>query len=105
MSAHGDTRGAVMLAPLVHTNGTSAESLLDGLLAQRTALRKAIDTLCEYGPNARDYYPQGEHAFAQARREHEQRIEVLRDVNVQLDQILENVCDQRDAIEASKRMR
>lgn len=95
-----------MIAPRVHANGTSAEALLDGLLEQSRALRKAIDALSTNGPNARDYYVQATQScpnpFEQAQREHALRIAKLREVAREIEELTENVCDQRDAREKKR---
>jgi len=47
--------------------------------------------LGEAAPNARDYYPQGPDAYAQAAREHGSRIERLRAVLEEIAQLHELV--------------
>jgi hypothetical protein len=60
-----------MLIPTVHMNGTAGEVLRDQYAAAVEALRKAIDAVCDAGPNARDYYVQGPDAGLAAQREHD----------------------------------
>ena len=69
-----------MIKPTIHLNGTAAESLLDQYVAAGQAIRKALDTLAEAEPNARDYYVQPQGAFLTAQSEHRQRINCLRGV-------------------------
>ncbi len=59
-----------MLLPSIHLNGTSAEQLLEQACEAGNAVRAAIVALEAAGPNARDYYPQGDDAFTRARAEH-----------------------------------
>lgn len=46
-----------IVAPIIHTNGTSREALLEQVTDAGQALRVAIDKLSEAYPNGRDYYP------------------------------------------------
>lgn len=80
-----------MTKPTIHTNGTSAQELLDGLGEIHVALNNAVAKLYEYGPNARDYYPQGDAAFAAARDEHASRIERVRSVIAEIEEIAESI--------------
>ena len=80
-----------MIAPSIHLNGSSAESLLAEYEAAGAALRSALVALGEAAPNARDYYPQGPDAYAQAAREHGSRIERLRAVLEEIAQLHEFV--------------
>ena len=85
-----------MKTPTIHTNGSSATTLLDGYAAVLDALSKAQDYLASTGPNGRDYYPQGESAYAVARAEHEARIEKVRAVREEIETIASIVSDQVD---------
>lgn len=78
---------ASQMVPRIHLNGTSRESLLDGLLESARAVQIAIDTLARHCPNARDYYPISEAAFSQARAEHVDRIARLKSVYSELETI------------------
>jgi hypothetical protein len=94
-----------MLIPTVHLNGTAGEVLRDQHTTAAEAVRKAIDALCNAGPNARDYYVQGPDAGLAAQREHEARIATLKRVRDELAAIAEGIQDQIDAKEASRRNR
>ena len=94
-----------MLIPTVHMNGTAGEALLDQYTAAAEAMRKAIDAVCDAGPNARDYYVQGPDAALVAQREHEARVAALKRVRDELAAIVESVQDQIDAKDASRRSR
>lgn len=94
-----------MLVPTVHLNGTAGEVLLDQYTAAADAVRKAIDAVCNAGPNARDYYVQGTDAARAAQREHEARVKALKGVRDELAAIVEGIQDQLDAKEASRRSR
>lgn len=80
-----------MIKPTVHRNGTSREALLDAYCIAGNALRGALETLSDAAPNARDYYPQGDDAWLQARAEHAAREEKLRSVLAELQELAESV--------------
>jgi len=86
-----------MRIPSIHMNGTSAESLLESLLEAYSAVNKAVDAVAAAAPNARDYYPQGDNAFVEAREEHRSRLERLQSVQEELMEIAVAVQDQEDA--------
>ncbi len=94
-----------MLVPTVHLNGSSGEVLLDQNKAALEAVRKAIDAICDAGPNARDYYVQGPDASLAVQREHEARVAALKRVRDDLAAIVEGVQDQIDARDAARRSR
>jgi hypothetical protein len=93
------------MIPTVHLNGTAGEVLRDQYAAAAEALRKAIDAVCDAGPNARDYYVQGPDAGSAVQREHEARVASLKRVRDDLAMIREGIQDQIDAKEASRRSR
>jgi hypothetical protein len=88
--------GAALLAPLVHLGGTGGERLLEGYMTAISAISDALDALGLTAPNARDYYPQGDDAFRQARAEHDRRMNALRQARAELEMIAENIADQND---------
>lgn len=96
---------ALMQIPSVHLNGTAGEVLREQYGAAATAVRQAIDAICDAGPNARDYYVQGPDAGQIAQREHEARVAALKRVRDELATIIEGIQDQLDAKEASRRSR
>ena len=56
-----------MTKPTIHLNGTSGEALLEGYRTAMEAVGEAVRKLNnETHPNARDYYPQGNHAYQDA---------------------------------------
>lgn len=55
--------------PTIHLNGTGARNLFDEYRAAMKAVRAAGDALTSATCNARDFYPQGDAAWAQARDE------------------------------------
>ena len=94
-----------MLTPTVHMNGTAGEVLRNQYTTAADAVRKAIDAVCDAGPNARDYYVQGPDAALTAQREHEARVKTLKTVRDELAAIAEGIQDQIDAKEAARRSR
>lgn len=92
-----------MILPTIHLNGTDAESLFEQTCEVAGKLRAALVALDEAAPNARDYYPQGDRAFAQARTEHQARAAKLREVLQELEAIAEHVAEERDRRTAPRR--
>lgn len=80
-----------MMLPTIHSNGTSAEALLDDQREILNCLTKADVALCRFGPNGRDYYPQGDGALEEAVKEHEARIQKVRSVIDEIQKIAEHV--------------
>lgn len=74
------------IAPIVHLNGDTKETLLDAELRPALeALRRAIDEVQAMMPHARNYYVAGELAYPKARREHIDRLRALQFVYDQLE--------------------
>jgi hypothetical protein len=94
-----------VLIPTVHLNGSSGEVLLDQYTTAAEAIRKALDAVCNSGPNARDYYVQGPDAALAAQREHEARLASLKRVRDELAAIAEGIQDQLDTRDAARRSR
>lgn len=94
-----------MTVPIVHSNGTTGEVLLDQYTSAAHAVQAAIDAVCDAGPNARDYYVQGPDAGLAAQRAHEARVKTLKGVRDELVAIAEGIQDQLDAREAARRTR
>lgn len=86
-----------MIVPTIHLNGSSAESLLDQIETASDRLTVAMDALCAMAPNARDYYPQGDAAYSAAKREHDRRVEKLREVSAELTYLYNAIGEQADA--------
>jgi hypothetical protein len=82
-----------MIFPTLHLNGTSKGALLDQYCDAAHAVDAAVTSLCENGPNGRDYYPQGQPAFFQAQAEHDARVKKLRQVRKELNEIAEYIAD------------
>lgn len=85
-----------MIAPLVHLNGTAASVLVEQHAAIVAALRASLEALRAGAPNARDFYPQGEDAIRQARKEHAARVEAVTNVLAEVEAILDNVVEQME---------
>lgn len=91
-----------MTFPTVHLNGTSAETLIEGYCAARTAVMAAQDALAQVEFNARDYYVKGPEAYPAARKEHTERLQTLGRIADELLQIAMNVQDQQSEREERK---
>lgn len=79
--------------PTIHLNGTSPQALADEYLALVRAIRSAGDALDSATCNGRDFYPQGEEAWKNARREREEAYRKLREVREYAEAWLEKVSD------------
>jgi hypothetical protein len=83
--------------PSVHTNGTSFSGLHGPLVRAGEALGAAVGDLAECAPHGRDYYIQGEDAYAKARDEHLSRVKRLQSVLDELKIIARQVQKAHDA--------
>ncbi len=79
--------------PSIHLNGTSAETLLSETKHTLQAVSRAIEALCLFPPNARDYYVQGPEAFLVAHQQYEVRLEKLKSIRRELQAIFEAIED------------
>lgn len=68
--------------PTIHLNGTGAKSLADEYHAVYQAIDRAIDTLMAATCNNRDFYPQGDAIWEQARNERTEMLLKLAEVQV-----------------------
>ena len=66
--------------PTIHLNGTLAKSLADEYHAVYQAINRASDALVAATCNARDFYPQGDAAWKQARDERAEMFRKLAEV-------------------------
>lgn len=80
--------------PLVHSNGTSKQALLDQLNTADRAVCVALKALHDTEPHQRDYYPQAGDAYQRARKEHEDRVRRLVDIRLEVVAILDAVIEQ-----------
>jgi hypothetical protein len=66
-----------MRVPSIHINGTSPEELSRGYEEAYRLLGHVISVVQQTVPNGRDYYPQGDMAYVDARDEHRERMDKL----------------------------
>jgi hypothetical protein len=66
--------------PTIHLNGTGAQSLADEYHAVYQAIDRACEALATATCNARDFYPQGNGAYQQARKERDDAFLKLKEV-------------------------
>ena len=76
-----------MITPTIHLNGTSARDLAEVYSNAARAVDEAIDAIAQASPNGRDYYPQGPDAMAKAVDEHSARLEALRQIRTELEEL------------------
>jgi hypothetical protein len=80
--------------PTLHLNGTSRTNLRDEYATAYDAIEKAIDALAAATLNGRDYYPQAEGAYYQARSERDTALDQLRKAHEYAGEMLIGICDQ-----------
>ena len=84
---------AFLRMPTVHLNGSSKDDLINQYLSAAQAVFAAMESVDKAAPNARDYYPAGDHAFKEAAAEHRERAQALRRVYDELMAITEYLSD------------
>lgn len=85
-----------MKAPSIHLNGTPRERLVEQYAEASGAVRVAVRTLEAASPNARDYYVQGDGAFAEAVAGHRSMLERLASVRQELEAVLDSLNEAGD---------
>ena len=80
--------------PTLHLNGTSKTDLEQEYTAAYHAIGKAIDALAAATLNARDYYPQPDGAYCQARSERNVALDQLRDAQQYVGEMVAGIFDQ-----------
>lgn len=93
------TQSPKLSVPTVHLGGTHITNLMELNADALGALRKALVELGHASPHARDFVldASGEQAFYKAQREHEARVQKLRDVQKELETICEGIMAQEPA--------
>jgi hypothetical protein len=81
--------------PTVHMNGTSYADLLEHVLKAYRSLRDTEQALRDMTPNGKDYYIQGDGAGEEARRQHQRRLNAIRDIQEELEEIACGIQDQK----------
>ncbi len=74
------TASTAITLPTIHLNGTGARSLVDEYHAVYQAIDRASAALAAATCNARDFYPQGDGAWQQARKERDEAFRKLKEV-------------------------
>ena len=72
------------ILPTIHLNGTSKCDILERIREARCAINAASHALRRATPHPRDYYPQGDGAFNEAKTQHFARMKALDDVSEEL---------------------
>lgn len=90
-------------APMININGTSADELLAQIINAMVALRKAQQAITDAAPHGRDYQtaPDGAY-FRVATAQHRSRLVRLTEISQEIENIGQQICDQRDALNAAK---
>lgn len=84
-----------MRKPTIHTNGTGAAGLFEQLANTTSQLRQTLRVLEASAPHGRDYYPQGDDAITEAIAEHVSRLDRVRSVLVECEELIQHVADHR----------
>ncbi len=87
--------GTTIITPLVHLNGSSAQTLLEGYRVAWDAVQAAVLATAATAPHGRDYYAQSTQdqsmPMKQAEEEHKKRMKALTSVLEQLDLLAKDV--------------
>jgi ferritin len=87
-----------LATPVVNLNGSSPNELIRQNTQAGEAIHQAITALTHAAPHGRDYQThQDPEAFAQAQREHRDRIQALIRVRGELQEIVLDLMEQKDA--------
>ena len=79
--------------PTIHLNGTGATSLLDEYSEAMRALENLRAAMASATCNARDFYPQGDNAWSDARYERAEVLAKISDIEDYLQAWLSHICD------------
>lgn len=85
-----------VITPTLHLNGSGYDRLFELNAEANGALRAALDKLAQAAPHGRDFYVQGDDAYAKARDQHEDRLARVRSVMDELEAIMEDLADQKE---------
>ena len=80
--------------PTLHLNGSGNTDLRNEYAAAYDAIDKAINALAAATLNGRDYYPQADGAYYQARSERDAALDQLRKAHEYAGEMLAGICDQ-----------
>jgi len=83
-----------MIAPVIHSNGTSREVLEKALRDAASALRFAILKVQDTAPNGRDYYPLGNEAFQEAIGQYQSWANRLESVRNEIYAVLDEIAEE-----------
>lgn len=86
-----------MIKPTIHLNGTSAKMLEEDYGKAHDLLQDFRDAFCRVEFHARDYYVQGDNAFSQARKEREEILQKISEIDSYLMEIRLSVQEQDQA--------
>lgn len=81
--------------PILHTNGSGFDNLMEDYRTMYDALTKAIKTLHRCGPNQRDYY-RVPNSWIDAYREHQDRSDRIESVRQEILAIVKDIQNQKD---------
>lgn len=86
-----------MVTPTIHLNGTSAKMLEEDYGRAHDLLQDFRDAFCKVEFHARDYYVQGDNSFSQARKEREEILKKISEIDKYLETIRLSVHEQSEA--------
>lgn len=89
-----DYTKTAIIHPTVHLNGSGRQHLLAQYTVSAADLCKALESLRESAPNARDYYTQDDPlAFKRALEQHTNRLHRIESVIDELRELAQHVAD------------
>ena len=86
------------MAPTIHLNGTSKKDLVAEYEHAMVALDRAQEALQQITVHGRDYYVQSPNAINGAISESKYRIDRVRDVRKEIEEIFSKILDQEGAL-------
>ena len=80
-----------LTAPVIHLNGSGANSLIEGYAECITALNECAAIIRRHSPHGRDYYPMGNDVINHARTAWDERIEPMLSFARELEILIEEI--------------
>jgi hypothetical protein len=84
-----------MIAPIIHINGSSADTLLDQIQKVTSALLGVLRAMQEAHPNGRDYDPKPG-LYREAEREHLERVAKIQAIHKEYIEMGHAILDQTE---------
>lgn len=89
--------------PMIHLNGSSAQTLLEDLSDAYSAVNAAMDVMRKVGPNGRDFYTMGPEAMTLATDQHRSRCLKLQNVLDELEAIIGAIEEKKTTVDVTEK--